>query len=83
MLVPFACSLRITDPAVSLGAVEDGLARMVADGSLHGATIRFDHVSLTLDAASRDDAMRAAREILDQLGARRVQVFAALPVERG
>ena len=78
LAVPFACSLRVTDPAASLAAIESGLAHFVASGRVHDATVRFDHVALTLDAHSRDDAVSTATAILADLGARRVQVFGVL-----
>ena len=75
---PFACSLRVTDPAASLATIEAGLAHYVASGRVHDATLRFDHVALTFDAGSRDEAIRTATALLRDLGARQVQVFAAL-----
>lgn len=78
--VPFACSLRVTDPAASLASLETGLAWLVATGRLHDASVRFDHVAVTLSATSRDDAVRAAADLLREIGVERVQVFAALAI---
>lgn len=78
LAVPFACSLRVTDPAASLATIEAGLAHHVASGVLHDATLRFDHVALTLDAHSRDHAVTTATALLADLGAKRVQVFGVL-----
>lgn len=74
----YACSLRVTDPTVSLAAIEAGLARHVAAGTLQDATLRFDHVGLTFEAASRDEAVAKATALLHDLGARQVQVFGVL-----
>jgi hypothetical protein len=78
--VPYACSLRVTDSAACLAAIAAGLAGLVAAGRLRHARVAHDHVAITFDAATRDEALRTAREILGELGARRVQVFGALPL---
>ena len=78
--IPWACSLRVTDSAACLAAIETGLAGLVAAGRLRHATVAHEHVAITFDAETRDEALRTAGEILRELGARRVQVFGALPL---
>lgn len=78
--VPYSCSLRVTDSGACLHAIAAGLAGLVDAGRLRHATVAQDHVAITFDAATRDEALRRAGEILRELGARRVQVFGALPL---